>query len=238
MLAGLELKNISKTYGKRPRTLKVLASINITLGKEEFVAIIGPNGCGKSTLLKLIAGIEEPTTGKLISTVRSSYLPQQPSLLPWRTVEQNLALPGDIQRSSPKPEPGKITTKQLLKDFGLLEFAAFYPHALSGGMQQKVALLRAVISSPSLLLLDEPFASLDALTRLELQRWLLDLKQRTRASIICITHDIREATFLADTIYVLSKRPGRVRQRFSVPSDPIRQHDLEKKLYALLVQAP
>jgi ABC-type nitrate/sulfonate/bicarbonate transport system ATPase subunit len=235
MPAQLAVKNVSKTYGKPPGALKVLSSVNITVGKAEFVAVIGPNGCGKSTLLKLIAGIEQPTSGKLTSSLRSSYLPQQPSLLPWRTVEQNLALPGDVRRDLPKQD--LAATRQLLKDFGLLEFAAFYPRALSGGMQQKVALLRAVISSPALLLLDEPFAALDALTRLELQRWLLDLQQTTRAAVICVTHDIREAVFLADTIYVLSRRPGKVRQRFSVPSSTAGQHALEQKLYELLVPA-
>jgi ABC-type nitrate/sulfonate/bicarbonate transport system ATPase subunit len=235
MPARLEVKNISKAYGKGPGTLKVLSSINISVSEAEFVAVIGPNGCGKSTLLKLIAGIDTPTSGKLAGTVRSSYLPQQPSLLPWRTVEQNLLLPGDVRRDLPKHD--LAATRQLLKDFGLREFAGFYPRTLSGGMQQKVALLRAVITSPALLLLDEPFAALDALTRLELQRWLLDLQRTTRAAVICVTHDIREAVFLADTIYVLSRRPAKVRQRFSVPSGAAGQRNLEKKLYELLVPA-
>jgi ABC-type nitrate/sulfonate/bicarbonate transport system ATPase subunit len=236
MAVQLEVEDLSKVYygqAGAPGPVEVLSAVSFALAKEEFIAIIGPNGSGKSTLLKLLAGIEAPTAGKISSAGQAAYLPQQLSLLPWRTVEQNLSLPDDVRRTSPRQSPADI--RKLLKDFGLLEFAAFYPRALSGGMQQKVALLRTVLCSPSLMLLDEPFAALDAITRLELQRWLLDLKRRTRSSVVCVTHDIREAVFLADTIYVLSQRPGRIKRKFSVPAKPAARNKLETKLYELLV---
>lgn len=236
MAAQLEVKDLSKVYDEPGSALEVLSSINLTLNKDGFVAIIGPNGSGKSTLLKLIAGIEQPTAGQVTGASQAAYLPQRPSLLPWRTVEQNLMLPGEVRKTSPRPSRAKI--KKLLKDFGLLEFAAFYPRALSGGMQQKVALLRTVLCDPSLLLLDEPFAALDAITRLELQQWLLDLKRRLHSSVICVTHDIREAVFLADTIYVMSQRPGRIKRKFTVTSKPAGQRQSEAKLHKLLVNKP
>lgn len=232
-MAPLKLKNVTKVYTQASRSVRALSAITLTLRPEECVVIIGPNGSGKSTLLKLVAGIEQPTSGTITTPVQPAYLPQRPSLLPWRTVEQNLLLPHDVQKIVPRPSSDDI--RKLLKDFGLLEFRAFYPHALSGGMQQKVALLRSVLTSPSLLLLDEPFASLDAITRLELQRWLLELKRKTRSSLVCVTHDIPEAILLADTLYVMSERPGRIKQKFTIPQKRSEQHSLEAKLRALLV---
>jgi ABC-type nitrate/sulfonate/bicarbonate transport system ATPase subunit len=214
MPAQVTLKDIGKVYNQRTATITALASVDLSVGPKEFVCIIGPNGCGKSTLLKLIAGIEQPTSGSLIVDTNTAYVPQQPSLLPWRTVKQNLELPADIKGTASNAKQDDI--EQMLHDFGLSEFANMYPRALSGGMQQKVALIRAVLFSPALLLLDEPFAALDALTRLELQSWLLRLRQRTHSAVVCVTHDIHEAVFLADTIYVLSQRPGCARQKLIV----------------------
>lgn len=209
----LKINDISKRYGNKHHVVSALTKINLTVQSEEFVCIIGPNGCGKSTLLKIIAGINVASSGSISMTNGAAYLPQQPSLLPWRTVMSNLGLPADIRNEAKNNRAQDI--KRWLSDFGLMEFASMYPHALSGGMQQKVALIRSVLSNSSLLLLDEPFAALDAITRLELQKWLLDLKKVTHSSIICVTHDIHEALFLADTIYVLSSRPGQIKKRFS-----------------------
>jgi ABC-type nitrate/sulfonate/bicarbonate transport system ATPase subunit len=213
MTARLTVKNLAKVYSQGDGVVKALKSISLRVKAGEFVCIIGPNGSGKSTLLKLIAGIESPTAGTLQAAAGGAYVPQQASLLPWRTVEANLALPAEIQPSL-GITPDDI--KRWLTEFGLSEFAAMYPAALSGGMQQKVALIRAALFSSSLLLLDEPFAALDAITRRELQAWLLDFKQKTRATVVCVTHDIHEAVFLADTIYVLSPRPGRIEWKFIV----------------------
>ena len=231
-MAILEVRDVAKTYDQ----VEALSSINLTFNKQEVTVIIGPNGSGKSTLLKLLAGIEQPSSGKVIGLGQTAYLPQQPSLLPWRTVRQNLQLPGDISRLAPAKSQTKIT--KLLKDFDLLEFESLYPHQLSGGMQQKLSLLRTVLTNRPMMLLDEPFAALDAITRLELQRWLLELKRRTGCGIICVTHDIREAVFLADTIYVLSPRPGTIKRKFKVPSKPADQAKLEAQLYKLLVNKP
>jgi len=242
--SALKLKNITKVYEHGRQPLEVLSPLSLSIAREEVVCIIGPNGSGKSTLLKIVAGIEEPTAGTLTISGAPGYVPQQPSLLPWRTVEQNLRLPGDI--SAQDRRQTKADIRQLLQDFGLLEFADVYPKALSGGMQQKVALLRAVLWNPAFLLLDEPFASLDSITRLEMQRWLLSLQRRFHSTILCVTHDIREAMFLADTIYVLAQRPGHIRQKLVVDLPRPRQphhlvtagaKKLEKNLYDLLVPA-
>ena len=244
MPSALKLKNITKVYEHGRQPLEALSSLSLNIAREEVVCLIGPNGCGKSTLLKIVAGIEEPTAGTVTMSGTPGYVPQQPSLLPWRTVEQNLWLPGDISAQAGRQT--KTDIRQLLQDFGLLEFAGVYPKALSGGMQQKVALLRAILWNPAFLLLDEPFAGLDSITRLEMQRWLLNLQHRFHSTILCVTHDIREAMLLADTIYVLGQRPGHIRQKWTVdlprPRQPrhlatAKAKKLEKNLYDLLVPA-
>lgn len=204
----LTAKNLSKNYG---RNIQALTEIELSVKKNEFVCLIGPNGSGKSTFLKIAANITAPSSGICQTTRQMSYMPQQPSLLPWRTVKENLSLSEQIT--------GKVSKKRadkLLKEFGLSQFADFYPHALSGGMQQKAALIRAVLPAPQLLLLDEPFSALDAITRRELQSWLIKLWQKDRPAVVCVTHDVREAILLADTIYVLSARPGRVKEKITV----------------------
>jgi ABC-type nitrate/sulfonate/bicarbonate transport system ATPase subunit len=194
----------------------VLDSLDITVAQGEFVSLVGPSGCGKSTLFNMIAGIEEPSSGRILidgiadgpHTGKAGYMPQRPSLLPWRTVEENVLLGLDVRRVARKQSQAQA--RSLLERFGLAEFAQHYPAALSGGMQQRVALLRTVLFHPEFLLLDEPFGALDALTRLSLQMWLLDLWQDLHASVLFITHDVREAILLSDRIYVLSARPARV----------------------------
>jgi ABC-type nitrate/sulfonate/bicarbonate transport system ATPase subunit len=230
--APLSIKNVTKVYTDGPQRVSALSAITLTLRPQERAVIIGPNGSGKSTLLKLVAGIEQPSSGVIMTAAPPAYVPQRPSLLPWRSVEQNLLLVHDVQQITPRPTRAAIG--KLLKDFGLVEFRDFYPGALSGGMQQKVALLRSVMTNPSVLLLDEPFAALDAITRLEVQRWLLDLTKKMRASFLCVTHDIQEAVLLADTIYVLSTRPGHIQQTFRV-SARVNRQALATKLQALLV---
>jgi putative hydroxymethylpyrimidine transport system ATP-binding protein len=228
----LVINNVSKVYGgSRTQSVQALSGISLTLQARQQAVIIGPNGSGKSTLLKLIAGIEQPSSGVITMPEQPAYVPQRPSLLPWRSVAQNLLLPYDVQHRIDRPSQEDIT--KLLTDFGLAEFADFYPGALSGGMQQKVALLRSVLGGSPLLLLDEPFAALDAITRLELQQWLLDLCKKMRASFLCVTHDIQEAIRLADTIYVLSSRPGQIREICPVRGN---RASLASRLQTLLVQ--
>src|SRR5579885_183710 len=212
----LLVQGVTKAYREGKRTLEVLAPIDLSVADGEFVTIIGPSGCGKSTLFNIIAGIEKPDEGAITIDGETNkeragkfgYMPQQPLLLPWRTVEENVMLGLDV-RHVPRKE-AQTQASELLKRFGLLEFAGHYPATLSGGMKQRVALLRTVLFNRSFLLLDEPFGALDALTRVTCQMWLLDVWQQFSSSVLFITHDVREAILLSDRIYVLSARPARV----------------------------
>lgn len=210
-------RGVTKTFHRGKQALPALAAIDLTLGGGEFVSLIGPSGCGKSTFFNIVSGIEQPDAGVLsIDGVaspglsdrvgRAGYMPQQPLLLPWRTVEENVLLGLDVRHVPRKV--ARVQASELLKRFGLAEFAQHYPATLSGGMRQRVALLRTVLFNRSFLLLDEPFGALDALTRLSCQMWLLDLWQEVHASVLFITHDVREAILLSDRIYVLSARPA------------------------------
>jgi putative hydroxymethylpyrimidine transport system ATP-binding protein len=229
----LKIDHLEKVYVHKTQTIKALSDISLTVQPEEFICIIGPNGCGKSTLLKIIGGIEKASSGSITTLGGTSYLPQLPSLLPWRTVYGNLLLPRELSRASLGFQEADI--KKWLKEFNLLDFSSMYPSALSGGMQQKVALIRTVLCNSSLLLLDEPFASLDAITRIEMQHWLLKLKKLTRSGVVCVTHDIHEALFLADTIYVLSQRPGQIKKRLSIKSRTTNKAKLASTLQNMLV---
>src|SRR2546429_4695988 len=177
---------------------------------------MGPRGCGKSRFFNIVAGIETRDAGMIAidgeadgaRAEKTGYMPQQPLLLPWKTVEENVVLGLDVRRVPRKK--ALFEAHALLKRFGLMDFAQYYPAALSGGMRQRVALLRTVLFNRSFLLLDEPFGALDALTRLSCQVWLLDVWQEFHSSVLFITHDMREAMLLSDRIYVLSARPARV----------------------------
>ncbi len=220
----LVLENLTKAFSlANNQPLTVLDDITLTVLPGEFISVIGPSGCGKTTLFNIIAGIEEQTSGTIsldgnvLSKRRGKfgYMLQQPLLLPWRTVEENLILGSDI-RSIPR----KIARKKarlLLRQFGLLEFANQYPKILSGGMQQRIALLRTILFNDSFLLLDEPFGALDRLTRVALQLWLLGVRKKVKATTLFITHDIQEAILLSDKIIVLSHRPSRILKIVTVP---------------------
>ena len=230
------VRGVSKRYGDT----NALVDINIEIKPREFVSIIGQNASGKSTLLKIIAGIVPATSGSVSVEDEISYMPQDHALLPWRTVEENLYLPSDI-RHIPRPAVKK-NVRDLLAEFGLEQYASAYPASLSGGTRQKIALLRTALSDHPLLLLDEPFAPLDALSRTEAHAWLLSFLEKTHASVLFITHDIREALLLSDTVYVFGN--GSVKGKFTVPLQRPRTHDLlltpealalEKKLFSLLV---
>jgi len=197
----LLVQGVTKTYREGKHTLEVLASIDLSVADGEFVTIIGPSGCGKSTLFNIIAGIEEPDAGTI--TIDGETNKQRAGKF-----EENVMLGLDV-RHVPR-EKARQDARELLKSFGLIEFARNYPATLSGGMRQRVALLRTVLFNRSFLLLDEPLGALDALTRLSMQMWLLDLWQTFRSSVLFITHDVREAILLSDCIYVFSSRPARV----------------------------
>lgn len=243
--------DVSKVYRNGRQRVEALSSIDITVGVGEFVTVIGPSGCGKSTLFNIVAGVDQPSSGTVaidgdtgaVRAGKSGYMPQQPLLLPWRTVEENVLLGLDVRRVPRKQ--AQVDAHELLKRFGLVDFAQSYPATLSGGMRQRVALLRTVLFNDTFLLLDEPFGALDALTRLSLQMWLLEVWQSVHASVLFITHDVREAILLSDRIYVLSARPARVLREVlvNVPR-PRKQEDLaraeavelERELLALLMK--
>ena len=213
-------------------------AINLTVNEGEFIAIVGPSGCGKSTFMKLATGLKQPSRG----TVRIAGQPvtgplkitgmafQAPSLLPWRTTVQNVLLPLEIvepYRSSYKRKRAEYEDKarKLLQSVGLGGYEDKFPWQLSGGMQQRASICRALVHEPKLLLLDEPFGALDAFTREELWCALRDLQAAQRFNVILVTHDLRESVFLADTVYVMSKSPGRmvVKREIDLP----RPRDLE-----------
>ncbi|BDH60424.1 nitrate ABC transporter ATP-binding protein [Lysinibacillus sp. PLM2] len=212
----LNIHKLNKSFGN----LQVLKDINLHVNEGEFVAILGPSGSGKSTLFQLIGGnlLADHGTislnGDVINGKKGfiSYMPQQPSLFPWRTVLENVVLAAEL-----KGKPNYEEAKLWLEKVGLAEFENAYPIELSGGMKQRVSFIRALLSKQSLLCLDEPFSALDEFTRLKMQKWLLSVWEQNRKSVLFITHSIEEALFLADRIYVLSKRPAMVKAEIEVP---------------------
>ena len=213
----IRLVDLSHTFAGRKGAVRALDPINLEVGAGEFVAIVGRSGCGKSTLLRLVAGLVTPTTGEgwiggeRVSKPRPnvSMVFQRPALLPWRSVIDNVMLPAEIHRW-PREEY-HARARELLELVGLAGFERRLPHELSGGMQQRVAVCRSLLTSPEVLLMDEPFSALDALTREELCAGLQDIHMRLRTTIMFVTHSIDEAVLLADRVVVLTERPGRIR---------------------------
>ena len=213
----IDIRTVGKSFGSDAGTIPVLSEIDITISRGEFVSIIGPSGCGKSTLFNILAGLERPDSGSVEvdgrdvsgSTEHCAYMPQKDLLLPWRRVIDNAGLGLEIQGLSKKAARQKAG--ELFGAFGLEGFERSWPEELSGGMRQRVALLRTVVQHRSVLLLDEPFGALDSLTRTEMQMWLTEVWERYRWTVVLITHDIREAVFLSDRVYALTPRPARVR---------------------------
>ena len=193
----------------------VLDRMDLVIGAGEFVSIIGPSGCGKSTLFNILAGLEMPDSGEVNVDGASAlgrpeycaYMPQKDLLLPWRRIIDNAGLGLEVQGM--KRKAARAKAGELFDVFGLSGFEYSWPSQLSGGMRQRVALLRTVVQNRSVLLLDEPFGALDSLTRTEMQLWLTDVWERYRWTVVLITHDIREAVFLSDRVYALTPRPSR-----------------------------
>jgi ABC-type nitrate/sulfonate/bicarbonate transport system ATPase subunit len=220
MTQNVHLAEVTKTFRRDGAQAPVLRDISFTVDRGEFVAILGPSGCGKSTVLRLIAGLEQPTTGQVsiggrnvsVTDDRCAVIFQEPRLLPWRTVAGNVAL-GARRRKGDASE----RIQRLLGEVGLSECARAWPHQLSGGMAQRVGLARGLAAEPDVLLLDEPFAALDALTRLRMQDLLLEIRERHSQTVILVTHDIDEALYLADRIVILGESPARVVATHEVP---------------------
>lgn len=211
----LEVNNISKNFNG----LKVLDNIKFSIEEGTITSIIGESGCGKTTLLRIMMGVLDPTSGA-ISGVRDGfgYVPQNNSLFPWRTVEDNIKFPLEILKKK------KRDVSEMISLMGLSGFEKYYPYQLSGGMQQRVSIGRALISSPKILFLDEPFRSLDELTRDRLNRELLILWRKLGVTVILITHSIREAVLLSDNIVVLSSsKPSNIKYIGYEKEDKIRE---------------
>ena len=218
-MVKVEVQDLVKSYGD----LATLEKINLSLNQGEFVAIVGPSGCGKSTLFNIISGLHEPDSGQVFidgqnalnRTGRVSYMHQKDLLLPWKTILDNVSVPLVIKGHS-WPE-ARAQAAPHLPNFGLDGFERHYPAQLSGGMRQRAALLRTYLFASDIMLLDEPFGALDAITRRQLQLWLLDTLQKYDTSVLLITHDVEEAVLLSDRIYVLTERPAKVKEQVLVP---------------------
>ena len=228
-MSMLEIAGVSKTFttkrGRMRRETHALDDISLTVREGEFLVIVGASGCGKSTLLRMIDGLTAPTSGQITLRGKAITAPgpdrgvvfQHAHLLPWRTVRRNVDFGLECQHL-PAPERRQRTAKYLSM-VGLESFSDHYPGQLSGGMQQRVGLARALAVEPEILLLDEPFGALDAQTRLVMQTELERIWSLEKRTAILITHDIEEALFLADRIVVMTPRPGRVSQVVDVPFD-------------------
>lgn len=219
----LVVDHVSKTFRDGAEPLHVLDQVSLAVGHGEFVSLIGPSGSGKSTIFHVIGGLTKPDEGTvLIDGVDTtgerghiSYMPQQPALFPWRTVQDNVIMALEVAGQAKRE--ARLKARESIAKVGLAGFEKAYPHTLSGGMQQRVAFLRALLSPKELMCLDEPFSALDALTRLHMQRWLLNIWETNKRSVLFITHNIEEALLLSDTIYLLSNKPAIVLERIDVP---------------------
>ena len=221
---AIELSDVSVTFGRGERAVPALAPTSVRIGDGEFVALVGPSGCGKSTILRLVAGLVQPSTGVVIlggrevaaKALRIGMAFQNPTMLPWLTIEQNIMLPLKIvepyrsQFRKLKRTVFRDKANALLEQVGLKGFGRRFPWQLSGGMLQRANLCRALIHEPRMLLLDEPFGALDQFTREELWSILQELWILHRPTVLLVTHDLREAGFLASRICVMSARPGRI----------------------------
>ena len=234
----VKLDRVSMAYGRGGAAVRVIEEVSLEIARGEFIAVVGPSGCGKSSLMKLISGLHPPLEGALTIEGRPVKGPlkavgmafQNSNLLPWRTALDNVLLPLEIVQ----PFRGDFwknrknysqKAEQLLGSVGLAGFTERFPWELSGGMQQRASICRALIHEPEILMLDEPFGALDAFTREELWCTLRDLQAARKITVMLVTHDLREAVFLADTVYVMSNRPGKILKRREV--DIARPRDLD-----------
>ena len=230
----IRLDGVAKTYRTRKGDhVHALAETSLTVGENEFVTLVGPSGCGKSTLLKLVAGLVPVTRGEIRVRDQIVHGPfpdvgfvfQQPVLLPWRSVLDNVLF--SVEMLGLEPRQYRKQAGDLLELTGLTGFETKYPHELSGGMQQRVAICRALLPDPGLLLMDEPFGALDAMTREEMSLELLRIWEERRKTILFVTHSIPEAILLADRVVVMSPRPGRIARVISVDLPRPRTMDME-----------
>ena len=242
------IQGVSKSYTDRHRELPVLRRVSLSVRDGEFVSIIGPSGCGKSTLFNIVSGVVPADEGRVYVNGEETrnrvglvgYMPQKDLLLPWRTVLDNVVLGMEV--AGVKRAAARSEAMPLLAAFGLAGFEGVYPHALTGGMRQRVAFLRTFLFHRDVLLLDEPFGALDALTRSTMHEWLLGVWEKLGATILFVTHDVEEAVLLSDRVYVMTARPGQIKMELGIDLPRPRHYDmtmsqrfLEQK--SVLVQA-
>ncbi len=230
----LRLKGVSKSFSRvdSDTVTHAVADINLELYDHEFVSIVGPSGCGKSTILRMIAGLVQPTTGELTMNDRRITGPgpqigmvfQKPTLFPWLTVRDNI---GFSLRMQGRQKEQAEDVDRMIRTIGLEHFAGDYPGQLSGGMAQRVALGRALISKPEILLLDEPLGALDAFTRMKMQQEILDMWKVNRQLVIMITHDVEEAVFMSTRVFVMEGKPGRISKEIPIQLDEPRSRGSE-----------
>lgn len=229
----LEVRDLSKSFSVQGKPLQVLNNINLQLHPREFVCLVGASGCGKSTLLNIIAGLEQPSEGEvrvdgvlvLGPGADRGMVFQSYTLYPWLTVAQNIAF-GLKLRGLGKAQQREIVA-YYLDVVGLTQFAHSYPKQLSGGMKQRVAIARALANKPEVLLMDEPFGALDAQTKEQMQQFLLNLWEETHTTVLMITHDVEEAIFLSQRLYVMSSRPGQLKLEIPISLPHHRELDIK-----------
>ncbi|GHV76705.1 ABC transporter ATP-binding protein [Spirochaetia bacterium] len=222
---NLEISHLNKTFELKEGPLQVLQDISLCVKQQEFVSIVGISGCGKSTLLRIIAGLETYEDGLILNDGKEIHAPgydrgmifQESRLFPWLVVEDNVAfgIGKENQKRLSKKEKQELV-RQYLELVGLEQFAKAYPYQLSGGMQQRVSIVRALIEEPEILLLDEPFGALDALTRIHMQHEVLRIWEHKRMTMLLVTHDIDEAIYLGDRVIIMSARPGTIKREIAV----------------------
>jgi len=219
----LRIENVSKVFPSPEGEMRALDAIDIAIEPSTIVSLVGPSGCGKSTLFRMVAGFDRPTTGRITLGGAPVSKPgadrgivfQQPQLFPWLSVADNVVF-GPKKRGVPAAQY-EDAARRYVEAVGLKGFEKSYPYQLSGGMRQRLQIVRVLINEPKILLMDEPFGALDYQTRLDMQRLLLELAAKYRPTVLFITHDIDEAVFISDRIHVMSRRPGRIIESLDVP---------------------
>lgn len=234
-VAKLQAQNICKTYSLRSKqTLTVLQDVNFQIFPREFVCLVGSSGCGKSTLLNIIAGLVPPSSGDVLVDGQAvtgrpgsdrGMVFQGYTLYPWLTVAQNVAFGLQFQRMSRAEQRDRV--RYFLEVVGLSKFANSYPKQLSGGMKQRVAIARALANEPAVLLMDEPFGALDAQTKEQMQQFLLELWEKTHVTVLMITHDVEEAIYLSQRVYVMGANPGRIQLEIPIQLPEHRELDIK-----------
>ena len=229
----LHIQNVSKTYMADGHEVKAIDEISLDIRNKEFATILGPSGCGKSTLLRIVAGLLKPTRGVVRLDGHAISGPGQDrgmvfqsyTLFPWLTVKENIRFGLEIS-GMPKPQQ-EVIAQEFVERVGLNGFEQAYPKALSGGMRQRVAIARALANNPAVLLLDEPFGALDAQTRALMQELLTQVWEELHKTILFVTHDVEEAIFLSDRVFVMTARPGRIKAEIDIPLERPRSYELK-----------